>query len=133
MLNMKCEICGISDKKYRCPTCLIVYCSKNCFGQHKSKCIKKSSNVSDPQPKKENIPPPTEKESIYCEVPPEKLDMLRHSKPLADLLRNPHLRELLKLIDDSPDPELIMHKAMQEPLFVEYVDVCMETIKMESS
>lgn len=53
-----------------------------------------------------------------------------HSEPLRQLLKNTHLRKLLKMIDDSPDPESIMHMAMQEPLFLEYVTVCMEETNM---
>jgi hypothetical protein len=35
-----CFICQENPKKYKCPTCSIVYCSLDCYNLHKSQCIK---------------------------------------------------------------------------------------------
>lgn len=54
---------------------------------------------------------------------------LEGNKKLVEMLKgNPHLRNLLSTIDKSNDPEDIMQKAMQEPLFVEFADACLEVI-----
>jgi len=34
--NLKiCQVCKINEKKYKCPTCKILYCSKECYQAHK--------------------------------------------------------------------------------------------------
>ncbi|XP_045476419.1 zinc finger HIT domain-containing protein 3-like [Harmonia axyridis] len=130
---MKCDICGISDKKYKCPVCLINYCSKECFGKHKEKCSKEISKSKGPELKKPRVSVSAPKETIYSEVPDEKLELLGQSEELKDLLKNQHLQKLLKIVDGSKDPEKMMQMAMLEPLFVEYVDVCMSLGNEESS
>ena len=30
-----CQVCKVDVKKYKCPTCKIVYCSLKCYKQHK--------------------------------------------------------------------------------------------------
>ena len=45
------------------------------------------------------------------------------------LLKNPHLRDLIKEVDGHPNPKLIMHQAMKEPLFTEFADVCLNVVE----
>jgi hypothetical protein len=47
---------------------------------------------------------------------------------LKNLLRNPHLRNLLKEVDSASDPASAMKAAMQEPLFLEFADVCLSVV-----
>lgn len=47
---------------------------------------------------------------------------------MKKLLTNKHLQDLLQTIDQSEDPEKIMQKAMQEPLFVEFADACLKVV-----
>ena len=51
------------------------------------------------------------------------------SNKLKQLLRNPHLRNLLKTVDSSSDAETIMQKMMLEPIFVEFADACLEVVE----
>lgn len=54
-----------------------------------------------------------------------------HSKELRDLLRNPHLRQLLKSVDSGVDKQQAMKAAMQEPLFAEFADQCLKIVENE--
>ena len=61
-------------------------------------------------------------------VPLEKLQLLEKSEKLRHLLSNPHLRTFLMKLDSSEEKGRLMRKAMREPLFVEFVDCCLEAI-----
>lgn len=62
-------------------------------------------------------------------VDPTKLEQLRHSDPLKNLLYNPHLRRLLQEIDSAPDAMKAVRVAMMEPLFVEFADECLRVVE----
>ena len=47
------------------------------------------------------------------------------------LLENPHLQTLIRHLDSSRDPEDDVNKAMQEPIFLEFADVCLRVIEPE--
>lgn len=51
------------------------------------------------------------------------------SEDLRDLLRNPHLRQLLITVDTAENKVDIMKTAMQEPLFVELADKCLKIVE----
>ena len=62
---------------------------------------------------------------------------LNYSKPSDEsdemkvLLENPHLQTLIRHLDSSCDPEDDVNKAMQEPIFLEFADVCLRVIEPE--
>lgn len=55
---------------------LISSCSKECFGKHKEKCSKEISKSKGPELKKPRVSVSAPKETIYSEVPDEKLELL---------------------------------------------------------
>lgn len=59
--------------------------------------------------------------------------MTGQSKELRDILCNPHLRQLLRLIDSADSKYDAMKAAMQEPLFVEFSDRCLKIVENEAS
>lgn len=50
------------------------------------------------------------------------------NEQLKDILCNPHVRAILSSLDKATNPRKLLHEAMQEPIFVEFVDECMKTI-----
>ena len=66
-------------------------------------------------------------------VPVEKLELLGQSEKMKELLTNQHLRDFLAFLDSSEDKAMLMRKAMREPLFIEFVDVCLETMNPEQN
>lgn len=51
------------------------------------------------------------------------------SEALVSLLRNPHLRNLMKTVDSAENKADAMKKAMQEPLFVELANQCLQIVE----
>jgi len=62
-------------------------------------------------------------------VPLEKLQKLCDSKELINCLQNPHLRDIMKAIMDSPNPTEMIALAMTEPIFVEMADACLKIVE----
>lgn len=55
------------------------------------------------------------------------------NEEVTKLLTNTHLRNLLVTMDSSENAEEIMQKAMQEPIFVEFADVCLKVVEPAES
>ncbi|XP_023344810.1 zinc finger HIT domain-containing protein 3 [Eurytemora carolleeae] len=124
----KCEVCTLLEKKYKCPTCNILYCSVACFKTHIDNCIPSVKSTEDPHVESSSTSG-VHKFQTAETVPVDQLQLLRKSEALKELLRNPHLQEFLKTIDSSENPPRLMRKAMQEPLFIEFVDECLKVIE----
>ena len=133
-MTVLCEVCRVQEKKYKCPTCQIFYCSLVCFKTHKESqtgggCIAPVS----PQTKNEDYI--LDEETFLFQtpetVPFETLQLLAQSEKMKTLLANPHLREFLTILDSSEGR--LMRRAMKEPLFVEFVDCCLEIIDPDSA
>ncbi|KAG5514697.1 hypothetical protein RHGRI_035924 [Rhododendron griersonianum] len=44
----KCGVCDEAESKYKCPNCLIPYCSLVCFKKHKEvPCVKPESSAAE--------------------------------------------------------------------------------------
>lgn len=51
------------------------------------------------------------------------------STELKKCLENPHVREILELLDKSPHPDRLMQEYMTEPIFTEFVDACLKVVQ----
>nr|CAG4638866.1 EOG090X0JQ4 [Cyclestheria hislopi] len=126
-----CQICETEPFKYKCPSCLKKYCSLSCFKEHRLKpCGPEVPTVLESS-KAETA----NKYQFSTEdtVPVEKLQLLESSEEVKVCLSNPHLRDLLTSLVGSENTEGSMDKAMQEPLFLELVNACLNVVEPESS
>ncbi|XP_028277852.1 zinc finger HIT domain-containing protein 3 [Parambassis ranga] len=136
-----CGVCSEQAHKYRCPACKIRYCSLGCYKRHKDACVPAEQPASHkPEPKDVSCTVSGEpwtvedilhEDEIIDKVPLQRLQLLGQSKELRDLLCNPHLRQLLRLIDGAENKAKAMKAAMQEPLFVEFSDQCLKIVENE--
>lgn len=65
-------------------------------------------------------------------VDPAKLELLRNSSGLKDILRNPHLRSLLREVDSAENAWRAISAAMNEPLFLEFADEILKVIEPDT-
>ncbi|XP_037778832.1 zinc finger HIT domain-containing protein 3-like [Penaeus monodon] len=127
-----CQVCTKATSKYKCPGCLLKYCSVICFRSHKEgKCepaqpeptvtleIDTKGNISS-----QNVLFPTDDTVL-----PETLEKLRCSRRLQAVLRNPHLREILREVDSASNTEVHIARAMREPIFTEFADICLSIVE----
>lgn len=122
---MSCGVCKCQQSKYKCPDCRILYCSLECWKEHRAV---KCESLSIPERTDEEVSKKDSQEYEYPTedtIPMDKLKLLANSEVLQKILQNPHLQELLVSVDNSPNPEYAMQLAMQEPLFVEFADECL--------
>lgn len=65
-------------------------------------------------------------------VPAQKLEELKNSEGLKELLHNKYLRDFLQELNDARNPWKAMKAAMSEPLFLEFADECLKVIENEN-
>ncbi|XP_056637566.1 zinc finger HIT domain-containing protein 3 [Diorhabda carinulata] len=127
-MNKTCEICS-KEARYKCPTCMIFYCSVPCCKIHRqNKC---DVLQRDEEEEMANLIVKRRKIETMTEstVPEDKLKLLNSNEEVNNLLTNSHLRNLLVAIDKSDNAEEVMQKAMQEPIFVEFADACLKVVE----
>ncbi|XP_053670062.1 zinc finger HIT domain-containing protein 3 [Anopheles nili] len=128
----KCEICKKCERKYKCKTCSVSYCSVACYKTHQEQPCEPASPSTD-VPENGQQEDKTFKKTILFStidtVPTEKLELLGQSEHLKNLLCNPHLRRLLTEIDTARDGMNAIRVAMMEPLFVEFADECLRLVE----
>ncbi|XP_030041555.1 zinc finger HIT domain-containing protein 3 [Microcaecilia unicolor] len=141
-----CCVCADASPKYRCPPCCLRYCSLQCYKKHKEECIPKADQVQGVA--SSQISPTFRGDESWRDggnscsmndildedgeqdrVPPQKLKLLGESEELKNLLQNPHLRQLLLTVDQAEEKETVLKNYMQEPLFVEFADKCLQIVE----
>lgn len=82
---------------------MVPYCSVACYKLHKQNpCIK------PPSPPKQTISVKQAVENLYPTedtVPLDRLNLLENSTEVKKCLENPHVREILELLDSSANPD----------------------------
>ena len=138
---MVCSVCRLGERRYKCPECVAPYCSLACYKSHKEVCQTETEKTggSDQHYIDTGAPglssqPDFDLAHLFPTantVPQEKLQLLDKSEKLKEILTNANLREFLLFLDSSEDKAMLMRKAMREPLFLEFVDVCLDTLHPE--
>ncbi|XP_013596365.1 PREDICTED: zinc finger HIT domain-containing protein 3-like [Brassica oleracea var. oleracea] len=139
-----CGICEIVVSKYKCPCCLVPYCSVGCFKKHKEiPCVKPSSTDEKPatSPAKEvsvDVVEKTEakasaacatKEAQVAVARPINVEEAKHavkkthleatasSSEIREALEDEALQKLIASIDSSSNPLKELDEAMGEEAF----------------
>jgi len=126
-MERRCNICSIEQYKYKCPHCRVPYCSVGCYKTHLESCLPNSdqqltdNKTGDQRLYKYKFP-------TEDTVPIEVLSKLGENQELVQLLKNSHLQDFLKTVDSAQYPRKLMRQAMQEPLFLEFVDECLKVV-----
>ena len=59
-----CQVCKVDVKKYKCPTCKIVYCSLKCYNQHKEDGTCEALKLQLDEKRREDLGAKSEIESV---------------------------------------------------------------------
>ncbi len=118
-----CGVCGLQPKKYKCPTCAVVYCSAPCFKAHKDGCVKPAETSAAT-----TLPPATDYNDddgdSLINVPEDRLKRLLEAPDIRQALRDPRLQRVLRDIDGAPDrvARLEHYRTKEGREFVELLD-----------
>ncbi|XP_057540027.1 uncharacterized protein LOC130818020 isoform X3 [Amaranthus tricolor] len=97
----QCKVCNEAKSKYKCPTCLMPYCSLVCYKKHKeTPCATATSVSSDDIPKTSHTAP------VSGDKKPTA------SEEVRDALKNEDLQKLICSIDNAPKALEELEKAM---------------------
>ncbi|KAK4582669.1 hypothetical protein RGQ29_025748 [Quercus rubra] len=125
----KCEVCNEALSKYKCPSCLVPYCSLVCFKKHKEiPCAKPVSSeeksrisglplMSQVTGDLSPVPESLVERPLTAEQPGDvlqklQLEAIASSSEIRDALKDGNLQKLIYNIDGSPDAENELDKAM---------------------
>ncbi|GAV63846.1 zf-HIT domain-containing protein [Cephalotus follicularis] len=120
----QCQVCNEAPSKYKCPSCLVPYCSLVCYKKHKEiPCAKPVSPKQKPTPRPKL---PVEK-PLHVDKPSEvlqksQLESIASSSEICNALKDENLQELVNKIDSSPDAENELDKAMELDVFRIFTD-----------
>ncbi|KAG9451873.1 hypothetical protein H6P81_004777 [Aristolochia fimbriata] len=133
----QCEICKEAQSKYKCPSCLVPYCSLACFKKHKEiPCAQTPSETKGPS---EPIVAPRLPEKRVYEVEEqswvlskEQLESIALSTEIRDALKDEQLQKLICKIDASSDAENELDKTLQGETFQLFADKILSIVKSQS-
>ncbi|XP_058197675.1 uncharacterized protein LOC131313403 isoform X2 [Rhododendron vialii] len=126
----KCGVCDEAESKYKCPNCLVPYCSLVCFKKHKEvPCVKPESSAAEV---KLSVVVHAER-PYHVDEPGEVLQQLQlqsiaSSSEIRDALKDEELQKLICNIDSSPDAVNEIDKAMELDVFRIFTDKILSTI-----
>ncbi|XP_057479812.1 uncharacterized protein LOC130767073 [Actinidia eriantha] len=127
----KCQVCDEAQSKYKCPACLIPYCSLICYKKHKEvPCVKPESSS---EPKLTSGPASNVERPNLVDEPSEllqqwQLESIASSSEIRDALKDEELQKLIRNIDCSPDAENEINKAMEVEVFRIFTDKILSTV-----
>ncbi|KAJ8412395.1 hypothetical protein AAFF_G00127310 [Aldrovandia affinis] len=133
-----CSVCSEQIPKYKCPVCKTRYCSVSCYKKHKDDClpVKQAASPALDLSVTHNsaeggwsVGDLLDEDAQSDRVPLQRLKELGESEELRALLCNPHLRQLLLTVDQAENKSDVMKVVMQEPLFVELADQCLQIVE----
>ncbi|TYH59721.1 hypothetical protein ES332_D08G240900v1 [Gossypium tomentosum] len=139
--SRQCQVCNQTQSKYKCPSCLVPYCSLACFKTHKETPCEKLESVKEksgtpsvnlgsidnavttcvkPESTNDAVPPSVEPKS--SEGRPTSSDDIREA------LKDEHLQKLISDINSSPDALNELDKAMGLDVFRIFSDKILSAI-----
>ncbi|PWA39369.1 Zinc finger, HIT-type [Artemisia annua] len=147
---MNCNVCEEAKSKYKCPACLIPYCSLKCFRKHKGypawiECTRPNQETpcDKPVPVSETetrtiIPPIDVDRPCYIDVAEDvlsqsKLECIASSTEIRDALKNEELQKLIRNIDCSANTETELEKAMEQDVFRLFTEKILATVNQSGN
>ncbi|OMO70578.1 Zinc finger, HIT-type [Corchorus olitorius] len=154
--SRQCQVCNQAQSKYKCPSCLVPYCSLACFKRHKGTvCVNlgstndaettsvklESCNDAETHSVKPKSTEPISSASSRFQVerrlevddPSEVLQVLQmqaiaSASEVREALKDEHLQNIISDIDSSPDAMNELDKAMGVDVFCIFSDKILSAI-----
>ncbi|XP_030532644.2 zinc finger HIT domain-containing protein 3 isoform X1 [Rhodamnia argentea] len=131
MGTRQCRVCNEAQSKYKCPSCLVPYCSLACFKRHKeAPCVKPVSTDHHNEASSQELPVdrPFNIDGPHDVVQQGQLESLASSSEIRDALKDERLQKLICKIDGSADPDSDLEKAMEVEAFRIFTDKILSAI-----
>nr|POE68367.1 zinc finger hit domain-containing protein 3 [Quercus suber] len=116
----KCEVCNEALSKYKCPSCLVPYCSLVCFKKHKEiPCAKPVSSEEKPTP----VPESLVERPLTAEQPGDVLQKLQ-----LEAIEIPCAKPVSSEEKPTPVPESLVER----PLTAEQPGDVLQKLQLEA-
>ncbi|KAF8006234.1 hypothetical protein BT93_K0507 [Corymbia citriodora subsp. variegata] len=126
----QCRVCNEAPSKYKCPSCLVPYCSLACFKRHKEAPCVKPVSPDHSEAASQELPGyrPFNIDNPHDVVQQGQLESLAASSEICDALKDESLQKLICKIDGSADPDTDLEKAMEVEAFRLFADKILSAI-----
>ncbi|RUS20956.1 hypothetical protein BC937DRAFT_93977 [Endogone sp. FLAS-F59071] len=116
-----CGVCLDNPSKYKCPNCILPYCSLPCYKKHKATVTSKNDTTAST---------PSEDDSETA-LNPDQLRKLASSK-IQEYLHYPQIRDLITQINSGTNPEALLDRAREDdPVFAEFAEEALAIVREE--
>jgi len=127
-----CGVCLDNPSKYKCPTCILPYCSLSCYKRHKETPCEKPAPPPAPAPKNDTSASTSPEDDSETALKSDQLRKLAASSKIQEYLRYPQIRDLIAQIDSGADPEALLDRAREDDLvFAEFAEEALATVTGE--
>eukprot|EP00188_Purpureofilum_apyrenoidigerum_P003043 Plantae.Rhodophyta-Purpureofilum_apyrenoidigerum.ctg3089.p1 GENE.Plantae.Rhodophyta-Purpureofilum_apyrenoidigerum.ctg3089~~Plantae.Rhodophyta-Purpureofilum_apyrenoidigerum.ctg3089.p1 ORF type:complete len:131 (+),score=30.06 Plantae.Rhodophyta-Purpureofilum_apyrenoidigerum.ctg3089:142-534(+) len=126
----QCQVCKDSEAKYKCPKCLIPFCSVSCGKKHSVASCRAAESGR-------NVPTATveadrdEDEEDEGVISDEQLEKLAHSSAVGVYLKDKRIRSALRSIDGCKNRRKELEKLMTDEEFVAFADAVLDAVEFE--
>ncbi|KAI0527288.1 hypothetical protein KFK09_002887 [Dendrobium nobile] len=131
MASRQCQICQEAQYKYKCPSCLLPYCSLACFKKHKENPCQKLT------PHEETISMVLPERAFEVDetnwiLGSEQLQLIAQSKAIRDALNDIELQKLVYKIGSCSNPEEELDKAMEREGFPQFTEMILSVVRSKN-
>ncbi|XP_076934233.1 uncharacterized protein LOC143600421 isoform X2 [Bidens hawaiensis] len=133
----ECKVCVNAESKYKCPVCLIPYCSLTCFKKHKEiPCVKPvaaSVNDTSAPVSTVDVDRPCYVDAADEVLQRSQLECIATNTEIIDALKDKELQKLIHKIDSSTDAGTELDKAMKDEAFRLFTEKILSTLNQPNN
>ena len=147
-----CQVCKVDVKKYKCPTCKIVYCSLKCYKQHKEDGTCEALKLQLDEKRREDLGAKSEIESVNKKrkrddskaresgdeegytVPIEDYNRLVSSQTFKKYFLDVRFQKVVKEIDSANDRRIALDEYIKnDKHFSQIIDEMLLILKVATT
>lgn len=112
-----CGVCGTAASKYKCPGCVLAYCSVPCYKAHCTSCVHSGKRPEGSTLPAQPLPSTTSaledefddcEDTLSAKLPEALLQAMSRDPRVESALGSSRLRKALLAIDQAPDRVLAL-------------------------
>uniref|UniRef100_A0A7S0BLQ5 HIT-type domain-containing protein n=1 Tax=Rhodosorus marinus TaxID=101924 RepID=A0A7S0BLQ5_9RHOD len=126
MVRKICEVCSTNESNYKCPTCLLPFCSVACSRAHKQTLCEPAHPHENSGPKESVVEEDEDEDRVILSE--NVLRSIGSNEDIKRLVSQKRFRDALLRVDGAHDRRKALELLMTDPEFVVLADLLLEQI-----